>query len=142
MTEQELVALMSPQMQRGYWKAKEEALLEVYKVNWAHHHEYEKAQRDWNAENSTKWEAIRLSYDTKKDLIREQIRALQEMESQAFEDYKKAQDEIYHEQYQALKHVNEAQEPASNANQILRKQIETDLLAKYEERLREKGKVA
>ena len=142
MTERELVELMSPQMQRGYWSAKNSALQEVYKVNYAHHNEYEKAQRDWNAENSTKWETIRMSYDTKRDLIREQIRALQQMENQAFEDYKKAQDAVYLEQYEALKHIVVAQEPASHANRILREQIEIELLAKYENKLREKGKVA
>lgn len=141
-TQAELVALMSPQMERSYFKAKEEALREVYAVNWKHNNEYEKARWAWDSENSDKWETVRKDWEARKDSIREQIAILQQQEREAFEEFKKAEDEVYAEQYRALKHIIEAQKPESEANSIRRQEIEAELLAKYEAKLREKGKVA
>jgi hypothetical protein len=141
-TERELVALMSPQMKNGYWAAKSEALREISAVNVRHHNEYEMAQREWNAENGEKWETIRNEYHAIKDSIREQIAILQQKERDAYDDYQKKQDAVYREQYEAIKHISEAQKPASDANQATRKVIESQLLAKYEDKLRKVGKIA
>jgi hypothetical protein len=126
---------MSKQMYRSFIKAEEEALLEVRRENNRFWQERESAEREWDKQNLAEWSKIRDTYHLKNRIIDEQIKALREAQTQAFEDMRKQEDEMYSKRYKDIEPLLESSKEAREANSKKWREIEAQVVAKYEARL-------
>lgn len=138
MQKHELHQVMSKPMARSFRQAEEEAMLEVRRENGKLYDEYQKATREWDKENASKWENISLRYQAQTELIKKQRQALYDLEQEAREEMKAAQDKIYNEQWEALAPIREAQQERTEANNAKGQAIMEALVAKYAERVQAK----
>jgi hypothetical protein len=126
-------------MYKSFVKAEQEALQEVRAESNLYWKEREAIEHEWDKENMAEWTRIRDTYHLKNRLIDEQIKVLREAQSQAFEDMKKQEDEMYTKRYNAVEPLLESSKEAREANSKRWREIEAQVVAKYEARLQKKG---
>jgi len=139
MERHELCKAMSPQMYKSFCKAENEALEEVRKENQRFWKERETIEHQWDKEHGAEWTRIRDTYHLKSRLIDEQIKALREAQTQAFEEMRKQEDEMYSKRYKEVEPLLESSKEEREANSKRWREIEAQVVAKYEARLQKKG---
>jgi hypothetical protein len=139
MERHELCKAMSPQMYKSFAKAEQEALQEVRAESNRYWKERETIEREWDKQNIAEWTLIRDTYHLKNRLIDEQIKVLREAQSQAFEDMRKQEDEMYTKRYNAVEPLLESSKEAREANSKKWREIEAQVVDKYSARLQKKG---
>lgn len=138
MQKHELHKIMSKPMARSFRQAEDEAMLEVRRENGEMYDEMQKAVSEWNKNNKERTEKIQENYKAHMELIQAQIKALYETQELVRERKDKAMDEIYHEQWEALAPIREAQQERAEANKAKGQAIMEALIAKYAERVQAK----
>jgi len=137
----ELYQIMSKPMARGFRQAEIDAMREVHRDNGKLHDEMQKATIEWNKENAQKWETISFRYYIQLELIKKQRDAIWQLEVEAREEMKAAQDKVYNEQWEALAPIREEQQERVETNSAKRKVIMDALIEKYAKKVQAKQKV-
>jgi len=137
----ELYQIMSKPMARGFRQAEKDAMQEVHLDDCKLHDEMQKATIEWNKENAEKWETISFRYQIQIELIKKQRDAIWQLEEEAREEMKTAQDKVYSEQWEALAPIREAQQERKETNSAKRKVIMDALIEKYAKKVQVKQNV-
>lgn len=142
MNAQEYRKTLTPSQSKAFYKLLETRLQEAgyYRRNVETNNATDALQRGAVKEMHEEFETLKGDYYREKEEIERQIKELRERASQLWDNFRKAEEELYHKAYLKVEdEVQEIRKARGNASQE-REIIETLAIAEYQKRLDKKAK--
>jgi len=142
MNAQEYRKTLTPSQSKAFYKLLETRLQEAgyYRRNVETNNATDALQRGAVKEMHEEFETLKGNYYREKEEIERQIKELRERASQLWDNFRKAEEELYHKAYLKVEdEVQEIRKARGNASQE-REIIETLAIAEYQKRLDKKAK--
>ena len=142
MNAQEYRKTLTPLQSKAFHKLLETRLQEAgyYRRNWETNNATDALQRGAVKDMEEEFTTLKNDYYQEKEEIERQIKELRERASQLWDNFRKAEEELYHKAYLKVEdEVQEIRKARGNASQE-REIIETLAIAEYQKRLDKKAK--
>ena len=142
MNAQEYRKTLTPLQDKAFYKLLDTRLRDsgYYSRNWETNTAIDNLQRGAMAEIQEEFDTLKENHYKKKAEIEAQIKELQAQASQIWNDFRKAEDELYHKACLTVEDkVKEVREARGNASQE-REIVEALTIAEYQKRLDKKAK--